>query len=297
MLISRYLQLDVFPARPGGGNPLGVVLDASCWRPDDMQAFATWTNLVETTFLLPPRYPAADYRVRIFTPTREIAFAGHPSIGSAHAVLSAGIAQPRGDALVQDCDAGLLPIRILGEGEQRSLLVRAPPARALAEGMDPLLRPVLEHLPTGALPPALLDGGRRWWVVEVESEEALRGWQPAQAAIVELARSTGSLGLCIFARAEMEGEHDLAVRAFPLAAGIAEDPASGAANALIGWWISQREPDGPLAGGYRVSQGREIGRDAAMDVLIEDGGRTILVGGRTQTILEGRVQWPPIRRA
>jgi len=91
---SRYLQLDVFSARAGGGNPLGVVIDATDWTGEHMQAFAAWTGLVETTFVLPASTPAASYRLRIFTPTREIPFAGHPTIGSAHAVLETGTAAP-----------------------------------------------------------------------------------------------------------------------------------------------------------------------------------------------------------
>ena len=112
----RYLQLDVFAAHPGGGNPLGVVIGADGWSGADMQAFAAWTNLVETTYLLPPRQAAASYRLRIFTPTREIPFAGHPTIGSAHAALDSGYASPRDGRLIQDCEAGQLPILLTGKG-------------------------------------------------------------------------------------------------------------------------------------------------------------------------------------
>ena len=106
---SRYLQLDVFPARAGGGNSLGVVVDAAAWTSGRMQAFAAWTGLVETTFVLPPSSTDASYRLRIFTPSHEIPFAGHPTIGSAHAVLETGLAQARNGQLMQECGAGLLP--------------------------------------------------------------------------------------------------------------------------------------------------------------------------------------------
>ncbi|MEO7935545.1 MAG: PhzF family phenazine biosynthesis isomerase, partial [Dokdonella sp.] len=110
----RFFQLDVFTRRPGGGNPLGVVVGADDWSDRAMQNFAQWTDIVETTFLLRPTTDEASYRLRIFTPTREIAFAGHPSIGSAHVALLSGFAQPRDDLLIQECQAGLLPIRIEG---------------------------------------------------------------------------------------------------------------------------------------------------------------------------------------
>ena len=106
----RFVQLDVFSERMGGGNPLGVVLGAEHWDGARMQAFAAWTDLVETTFLLPSDQAEASYRLRIFTPSREIPFAGHPTIGSAHAALDCGFAQPRNGMLIQDCGAGLLPI-------------------------------------------------------------------------------------------------------------------------------------------------------------------------------------------
>jgi len=284
-LKSRYLQLDVFAARRGGGNPLGVVLDAKGWSDADMQAFATWTQLVETTFVLPATTPQADYRLRIFTPQREIAFAGHPTIGSAHALLEAGIASARDGRLVQECQAGLLPILVEGDGAQRRLFVRAPQARVLREGADAALSQLLEGIELGALPPAFLEGGRRWWVAEFASEAQLRAWQPDHAAIAAMARETDSLGLCAFARAG----NDLVVRAFPAGVGIIEDPASGAANGLIAAWIALREPTGPLACGYRVSQGREIGKDA--EILVRIDAEDIWVGGATRTVFDGAVTW------
>lgn len=288
----RFLQLDVFCATPGGGNPLGVVFGAADWSPGDMQAFATWTNLVETTFVLAPSVPEADYRLRIFTPHREIAFAGHPSVGSAMAVLATGFAGARDGRLVQECGAGLLPLRVEdGEGPP-VIAVRAPGAQVLRTGLDadPGLGALLAPLPAGVLPPAFVEGGRRWWIAEIGSEAALRGWHPDHAAIAALAHASDSLGLCVFARSDSE-DYDLAVRAFPAGVGITEDPASGAANGLIGAWLAHAEPDGPLARGYRVSQGREIGRDARMRVAIDDDGE-VWVGGQAHVVVDGELAWP-----
>jgi PhzF family phenazine biosynthesis protein len=300
----RYLQLDVFSMRPGGGNPLGVVIDAQGWSDADMQGFAAWTGLVETTFVLPSTSPAASYRLRIFTPRREIPFAGHPTIGSAHAVLETGFAQVRDGGLVQECGAGLLPIRVECDGPTRELFVQAPAASVVREGVDgePLLQSLLDGIALGVLPPAFIEGGRRWWVAEFADEAALREWRPDHATIARLAHSTDSLGLCAFARsaqnpiathraASRGGDgYDLVVRAFPAGVGIVEDPASGAANGLIAAWIALREPHGALAGGYRVSQGREIGRDASIVIRI-DATSSVWVGGRTHTVVSGTTAW------
>ena len=291
-LPPRYFQLDVFASQAGGGNSLGVVIDAEDWSASDMQRFATWTNLVETTFVLSSTVPGASYRLRIFTPDREIAFAGHPTIGSAHAVLESGFARDLQGSLIQECAAGVLPIRVEGAGALRRLFVRAPKARVLHDdGADnPLLRSILGDSPRGSLPPAFIEGGRRWWVAEFADEATLRDWNPDHAAIGALAQDSDCLGLCVFARAKGR-DYDLVVRAFPAGVGIVEDPASGAANGLIAEWIALREPEGALARGYRVSQGREIGRDATILIRIEPGN-AVWVGGQTHTIVSGTLDWP-----
>ncbi|WP_329740800.1 PhzF family phenazine biosynthesis protein [Dyella sp. A6] len=286
----RYLHLDVFAAHRGVGNHLGVVTDARGWSDAQMQRFARWTNLVETTFLLPPSAPGASYRVRIFTPHKEIPFAGHPSIGSAHAVLECGLAAPVEGLLWQECGAGVLPVRVEGEGTDRRLLLQSPGERILATGSDahPLFAAALNGIGTGTLPPALVDGGRRWWLAEVESEAALRAWQPDHQAIGALAHASDSMGLCAFARSG-HADYQLVVRALPAGVGIVEDPASGAANGLIAAYIAHAEPHGPLAGGYTVSQGREIGHDASLTAHIVDGA--VWIGGRTHTIVDGMLHW------
>ena len=292
MASLRYLHLDVFAASLGGGNHLGVVLGAEHWSVAQMQRFARWTALVETTFLLPSTDPTASYRVRIFTPQREIPFAGHPSIGSAHAALAGGLAEPRHGLLWQECAAGVLPIRIEGHGADRDLLLQSPGERVLetGSGAHPLLPPALDGIALGVLPPALVDGGRRWWLAEVADEASLRAWQPDHAAIGALARASDSMGLCVFARSG-DPAFQLVVRAFPAGVGIVEDPASGAANGLIAAYIAHAEPHGALARGYQVSQGREIGHDARLVVRIEDDA--IWTGGRSHTVIDGALHWTP----
>jgi PhzF family phenazine biosynthesis protein len=284
----RYKQLDVFAARRGGGNPLGVVVDAQGWSDAAMQRFAHWTNLVETTFLLPARAAGADYRARIFTPTKEIPFAGHPTIGSAHAALDAGLVTPDAAGVIwQECGAGVLPIRVEGHDAARELFVQSPKARIVGDASHggEALSSVLYGIQPGTLPPACVEGGRRWWVAEFADEATLRTWRPDHAAIRALALATDTLGLCVFTRST-EG---LAVRAFPAGVGIVEDPASGAANGLIAAYIAERDRTGELARGYIVSQGREVGHDARIIIRID--GDAVWVGGRTNTIVDGHVDW------
>jgi PhzF family phenazine biosynthesis protein len=292
MNLLRYLHLDVFAATAGGGNHLGVVIGAEHWNAAAMQRFARWSALVETTFLLPPVDPRASYRVRIFTPHNEIPFAGHPSIGSAHAALECGLAQPDGGLLWQECGAGVLPIRVEGHSAGRELLLKSPGERVLRTGRDahPLLAASLAGVEGGALPPALVDGGRRWWLAELTDEASLRAWQPDHAAILALAKASDSMGLCAFARAA-QGERQLVVRAFPAGVGIVEDPASGAANGLIAAYIAHAEPHGLLAQGYQVNQGREMGHDARLIVHIDRDA--IWVGGRSHTVVDGSLAWSP----
>ena len=286
----RFVQVDVFADRPGAGNPLAVVLDADDLDTDAMQRIAAWTNLAETTFLLSPTEPGADYRVRIFTTRQEIAFAGHPSIGSAHAAVAAGVCTARDGALLQQCQAGLLPIRCEDDG---ALSVRVPRSRIVryADASDTALQRALGGTARGALAPALVEGGRRWWLAELADAAAVRGMRPDSAAIAVLAAETASLGLCVFARNEPgDASGELVVRAFPLGVGIAEDPASGAANAAIAAFLDEAGALGSLGDAYLASQGREIGRDARLALRL-DGERQVWVGGQCRTVISGSLRW------
>jgi PhzF family phenazine biosynthesis protein len=289
MPARRFLQLDVFADRAGAGNPLAVVLDAEGLDTAAMQGIAAWTNVVETTFVLPPTEPGADYRLRIFTPHREIPFAGHPSLGSAHAWLDAG-GIPKGDTLQQECGAGRIAIRV-EQRERSRLFFRAPPLQSVhvAEPGEPGLDAALRGVARGALPPALVSAGRRWWLVEFANEAALRGFQPDLEAIAAWSRHREAMGLCGFARTQAP-PYDGVVRAFAPAFGIAEDPASGAANATIAAYLRHAGVLPDIDAEYTVSQGREIGRDARIDLRVEKGG-DIWVGGEVQVVVRGTLNW------
>lgn len=291
MTSRRFVQVDVFADRPGAGNPLAVVLDAEGLDDAAMQAIARWTRLPETTFVFPSTSDDASYRIRMFSPRREVPFAGHPSVGTAHVVLEAGIASVRDGHLVQDGIAGKLPLEVVGAGDTRTIAVRTPRASVLetATADDPRLRDALAGLPLGALPPVLMDGGRRWWLAELASEAQLRAVTPDWAAIGALAEATGSMGLCAFARSD-DPVHHLAVRAFVGATGHFEDAASGAANATLAAWLAERGALPGQDGRYRISQGREVGHDAIIELHVDDNG-DVWSGGRVQTVVRGTIDW------
>lgn len=291
-MARRYMQLDVFASRPGDGNPLAVVLDAQGLDDAAMQAIARWTRLPETTFVFPPSAPAATHHIRIFSPRREVPFAGHPSVGTAYALLMAGRVAPRNELLVQEGIAGQLPLRVRGEGAMRTVAVRTPRARVqdIVSADDPRLRAALAGLQLGVLPPVLMDGGRRWWLVELASEAHLRGMAPDWNAIAQLAEASNSMGLFVYARSNDPVYH-YAVRAFVGATARFEDAASGAANATLAAWLAERHalPDGK--GLYRVSQGREVGHDAILELTVDADGE-VWSGGRAVCVVRGELDWP-----
>lgn len=286
MSLRRYLQLDVFAHRIGAGNPLAVVFDAQGLDDAAMQSFAAWMHLPETVFLLPPQ-AGADYRARIFTPTRELDFAGHPSVGAAWAVLDARRVPAGCETMVQQCAAGSLPVRIVHDATGPRVSVRTPRARPLqVEPERAALQTVLRDLPAGALKPALWDNGARWWLAEVADAGALRAWQPELAAIAALGGD--ALGLALFAPGDVAG-CACTVRAFCPADGFAEDPVTGSANAAI---ASALLAAGRLSAGdsYSASQGREVGRDGRVELSVDEAGE-VWVGGRVQAVIRGSVEW------
>ncbi len=171
-----FLLCDVFANRIGTGNGLAVVFDGADLSTEQMQAFAAYINQSETTFVLPVTTPEASYRIRIFTPVSELPFAGHPSVGSAHAVLEAGLAQAVNGELMQECAAGILPMRVQGEGANRVISVRAPRAKIIASNhsIHAQLDAATKNMRLGTKAPTLLNNGPQWWCVQLENEQAVR---------------------------------------------------------------------------------------------------------------------------
>jgi PhzF family phenazine biosynthesis protein len=263
-----------------------VVFDADGLDAAAMQAIAAWLNLSETTFVLPPTQAGADYRLRIFTPRQELPFAGHPSVGTAHAVLEHGLVKAHEGRLVQECAAGLLPLRIDGDGSQRRLHVRAP--HAVERAGDPAtVMASLRGVQLGQLRPALLDNGPRWWCIELADEIAVRTLAPDLETMSRASVATGAVGIAVFARCR-DRPFQLVVRAFVPADGIPEDPVTGSANAAIAAWMNENDALPALR--YLASQGREVGRDGIVECAVDLDGE-VWIGGQTQTVITGALHW------
>lgn len=280
-----FLQLDVFTDRPYYGNPLAVILNAEDLDAVAMQRIANWTNLSETIFLLPPTVPQADYRVRIFTPLSELPFAGHPSVGAAYAVLVSGRVDGSKRELLQECAAGLLPVRVEGDGVERVIQVQAPDARFAPP--DPALAPLLAQAlgVAPAAPPRNICNGPWWLIADLGEAAAVRSLKPDLARVAEMTRRHGAVGVAVFGR-ERSGDAAYAVRAFCPADGVPEDPVTGSANAAIGAYLHATDPAFAHGGRYRASQGREVGRDGRVEVTVGSDGRTS-IGGRCVICVEG----------
>ncbi|HEX4472016.1 MAG TPA: PhzF family phenazine biosynthesis protein [Nocardioides sp.] len=272
--MREFRQVDVFSSEPLKGNPVAVVHDAEGVSEAEMRQFAHWTNLSETTFLLPATDPDADYRLRIFTPSEELPFAGHPTIGSAHAWLEAG-GVPRSDGeLVQECGAGLLRIR-----RTDRLAFAAPPL--LREG------PVSDEERAQVLAALALtddevvdlswgDNGPGWVVALLRDADAVLAVRPDWS-------SFGDLEIGVAGPYPPGSECAVEVRAFCPSIGVVEDPVTGSLNASIGQWLAGDR----LPTSYVASQGTVLGR--AGRVHVEKDGDTVWVGGDAATTIKGTV--------
>jgi PhzF family phenazine biosynthesis protein len=282
----RFMQLDVFSHLPMKGNPLAVVIDGDGLDETTMRAFARWTNLSETTFLLPPTSPEADYRVRIFTPRRELPFAGHPSVGSAYAAIEAGLIDSGKTMLIQQCTAGLLPVTVERSDTQRVIHVQAPAARvhdvsveirqAIAEAID---------MTSSDVPISLVDNGPHWWVCDMGEASRVRALKPDLHAIRALCEQHGVIGVSVFGQ-EHAGVAKMAVRAFCPADDMPEDPVTGSVNAGIMAFLVERG-DTRYGLDYLASQGREVGRDGYVRVKRDVAKDAITIGGQCALVIRG----------
>jgi PhzF family phenazine biosynthesis protein len=273
--MRRFSQVDVFSAEPLLGNPVAVVHDADGLTDEEMAAFARWTNLSETTFLLPPTDPAADYRLRIWTPGGELPFAGHPTLGSAHAWLEAGGA-PAGEDVVQECGAGLVRLR-----RGARLAFAAPPlVRSGAVAGDDLTRicRALRIADDEVVDSAWVDNGPGWVAVLLRNARAVLDLEPDYPAFEDL--EIGVVGL----HPEGTSDADVEVRAFVPTMGIGEDPVTGSFNAGVAQWLAGDR----LPTSYVAAQGTAIGRRGRVHVETDADG-TIWVGGDTATTIRGEV--------
>lgn len=270
-----FAQVDVFTAVPMLGNPVAVILDASGLDAAKMQRVAAWTNLSETTFVTAATDKAASYAVRIFTPKSELPFAGHPTLGTAHALIEAGIVTPKDGGLIQQCEAGLVGIGIGKDGLSfklpRYAATPAPDADGLATAIGGKI--------VGA--PHILDVGPRWVIAELASVSEVELLAPDLIALAAYDRTHKTTGLTVFASG---GAGGLTVRSFAPADGVAEDPVCGSGNGAVAAYrlLSGQVKDGDA---WTASQGRQVGRDGQVRVWID--GRDVHVGGSCVTCVRG----------
>ena len=268
-------QVDVFTTTPYAGNPVAVVLDASGLSTEEMQRFAHWTNLSETTFVLPPNAPEADYHVRIFTPVVELPFAGHPTLGTCHAWLGAGGTPRRDGVIVQECGAGLVPIRRTPDG----LAFAAPPLVRSGPVEESLVEEIASALglERGAIVDAAwADNGPGWVALMLESADAVLALRPQ---FIEL--DVGVVGPRPAGSAEA-----FEVRAFfPKDGVLVEDPVTGSLNASLAQWLLG---NGRASAPYVARQGTALGRSGRVHISRDDDGE-IWVGGGTVTCIAGEV--------
>ena len=285
-----FKQVDVFTAQPFLGNPVAVGLEADGIDPAQMQRIASWTNLSETTFVLRPSSPDADYRLRIFTPTGELPFAGHPTVGSAHAVLESGFLPSESRSLRQECGAGVLPLTVEGSGADRRIFVRVPEAKVLrdcgeaAEAISAALGAPIAGRPA----PMAIDVGPVWLVVHMEDVDSVRRLEPDMTAVAGLSRELDVTGVTVFSLGSGE-QAAVHVRCFAPSVGIPEDPVTGSGNATVAAYLAETGMLEQTGEAYLASQGTEMGRNGEVFVRVLADGREIEIGGRSLTVIEGRI--------
>lgn len=278
-----FKQIDVFSDHPGNGNPVAVVLDAEDLSDTDMRRFAAWTNLSETTFLLPPteagRTADADYRVRIFAPNGELPFAGHPTLGTCHAWLQTGQTPRQPGMVVQECALGR--VRITQSGDTLAFaappLLRSTPSPALV----PLIASALGLRPPQIRGAQLLDNGPVWLGLLLDSAATVLGLQPDHARLKDLGQNVGVVH--VGAAASDITQPGVVVRAFGSAMGNPEDPVTGTLNASLADWLIA---EGLAPRSYLVAQGEYLGRAGRVQIR-QDDHHQIWVGGRCVTCIEG----------
>jgi PhzF family phenazine biosynthesis protein len=271
----KFKQVDVFTAKPFLGNPVAVVIGAESLDTAAMQRIAGWTNLSETTFLL--KSTKADYRLRIFTPRMELPFAGHPTVGSAHAALESGFV-PRKDELTQECTAGIIPLSVEGS----KIFLRAPEA-----AVSPFQSAKLEASLHGqAMNLRRVDVGPVWIVGEVESAAALAALAPDMGTLAAASDQAKVGGVTLFAKSG-ENESALHVRSFAPAHGINEDPVCGSGNISVAAYLQKTEKLSSIGSSYVARQGMQLGRDGRVSVRVSEKG--IEIGGDAVTCVDGTI--------
>ena len=277
MATLPFKQVDVFTGRPFYGNPVAVVIGADGLAAEEMQRIAGWTNLSETTFLLAPTAPEASYRLRIFTPRRELPFAGHPTIGSAHAALESGFARAVEGKLKQECGAGVLDLAVEEQHGERRIFVKAPAPR-----ITPVEAPLF-----GKARALRIDVGPVWVVVDLGDARNVDTLEPDMAAITKLSHALDASGATVFGRTG-NATAPLHVRSFAPAHGIPEDPVCGSGNISVAAYLRETGLLKEFGPDYTARQGMQVGRDGRVQVRVS--ADAIRIGGEAVTCVDGKLR-------
>jgi PhzF family phenazine biosynthesis protein len=286
----KFKQVDAFTSRAFFGNPVAVVLAADGLEAAEMQRIARWTNLSETTFVLKSTGVQPAYRLRIFTPGHELPFAGHPTIGSCHAVLEAGIVVAKDGRLVQECGAGDLPLRVEGEGAQRRIHVEAPEATFVGEfaGLRESISAALGRQVAASPAPTALRNGPSWLFVRFEDPAEVTDLRPDMSGVTQLSRDHSLSGIAAFAFADQK-PFAVHIRCFAPLFGVPEDPVTGSANAALPAYLARHGLLDRTGREYAATQGTEMGRDGRVHVRVLDGIGRAEIGGQAVTVVDGEI--------
>jgi PhzF family phenazine biosynthesis protein len=278
-----FKQVDVFTGVPLLGNPVAVVLDGVGLDDAAMLRLANWTNLSETTFISPATVAGADYAVRIWTPQRELPFAGHPTLGSAFAALEAGIIKPTNGKVFQQCAVGLVEISVAENWKEAGLSFRLPRHSVAPAPDHTSLVAAIGGAEQLKAAPTIVDVGPLWVIVEFVSASQVADLKPDLPAIADYNIQTDTTGLTIFAETH-DGAGGLVVRSFAPTDGLMEDPVCGSGNGAV---AAYRLHTGAVAHGsaYIARQGAQMGRDGYVNVRIE--GTDVHIGGKCVTCIDG----------
>jgi PhzF family phenazine biosynthesis protein len=284
-----FKQVDVFTQKPFFGNPVAVVLGAEKLSSAQMQRIAAWTNLSETTFVLPASPADADYRLRIFTPKQELPFAGHPTIGSAHAVLEAGIAKTHDGRLRQECLAGIIELEVQSIGGENKIFLRVPQPK-ISRLQESQAEHLMNALEAGAIAPNMplrVDVGVVWLVADLGDSETLARLTPDLEKIRKLSKDTAASGVTVFGRTR-DGAARLHVRSFAPILGVAEDPVCGSGNASVAAYLAHAGLVQEIGSEYLARQGMAVGR--AGEIAVKISGSEIRIGGFAVTCVDGNLR-------
>lgn len=278
-----YKQVDVFSVEPFLGNPVGVFFNADNLTAEQMQKISKWMNLSECTFILKPSHPDADYRVRIFNPESEMSFAGHPTLGTAHAILESVLIPKKKNRLVQECKAGLVNVYI--ENEICYFSLPKSDVSTISQLDLQALATALKINGDKIIKASRVDVGASWLTAKLDSAETVLSLKPDMKLLTDLSHKYSVTGITVYGE-KVSDAASIETRSFAPAVNVPEDPVCGSGNGCIAALVSQEGL--PYGSSYKASQGSVVGRQGFVHIKFEN--TLTLVGGRTSTLIEGKLR-------